>query len=210
MNIKRIIAREGLVIVILLVVSGVSLMLNALQSRKFDSKGNVYLKDADIQKYGLFIPQEEKQSSGFEISTAIPADTSLSRNDYIALAKQELLNRSGFNNVEWHFFSFDALDKRFGATGGEKVDRYYKEREAVEKEMRDWGETHLALMAGISLKHYENATKQIGGLKQKISFSSVTFFFALLAYPFYLLIRFICWAINMLKSKKIDGVRPQQ
>ncbi len=201
MNIKKIIAREGLVIVILLAVSGLSLLLNTLQSKKFDRNNNVCLKDTDIQKYNLFISQEEKKSSGFDISTAIPEDTSLSRDDYIALAKQELLNRSGFNNIEWHFFSFDDLEKRFGATGGEKVDRYYKEREKVEKEMKGWGETHLAAMAGISLKHYEDSIKKIDYLKRKVNLYGVAFFFALLAYPIYLFIRFIIWAIKTLKEK---------
>lgn|GEM_PF-1468227 len=198
---KKIIAREGLIIIILLLLSGISLMLNSLQAKRFDSKGNVYLKDDDIRRYSLFIPEKRQESTGFDVSAAIPVDTSLSRDDYVALAKQELLNRSGFNNVEWHFFSFDALEKRFGATSGEKVDRYYKEREKVEQEMKDWGEAHLAGMAGISLKDFDNSVKKIKRLKQKINFSGTAFFFIFLAYPIYLIIRFIAWAVRVLKQK---------
>lgn len=198
-KIKKIIAREGLIIIILLAIAGLSLMLDTLQSKRFDSKGNIYMNDDNIKRYNLFIPEKTQKPSGFDMLTAIPIDTSLSREDYIALAKKELLNRSRFSNIDivW----FDELEKRFGTTSGEKVDRYYEEREKVKKEMKDWGETHLAAMAGISLEHFYSSVKKINYLKQKINFSGAAFSFAFLAYPLYLLIRFILWAIRILKQK---------
>lgn len=198
-KIKKTIAREGLIIIILLVIAGLSLMLNTLQAKRFDSKGNVHMNDDNIKRYNLFIPEKTQKPSGFDMLTAIPIDTSLSREDYIALAKKELLNRSGFSNIDivW----FDELERRFGTTSGERIDRYYDEREKVKKEMKDWGETHLAAMAGISLEHFYSSIKKLAYLKQKINFSGAAFFFTFLAYPLHLLIRFILWAIRTLKQK---------
>ena len=202
-KIKKIVAREGLIIIVLLCVAGLCFMFEGLQSKRFDTKGNVYLTDKDIHRYNLFIPTEKQKQSGFDKFTAIPEDSVLSRDDYIALAKEELLNRCGFNRFEWDFFSFDELEKRFGATGGEKVDRYYKERENAEKEMKDWVETHLASMAGISYRHFYKNIGKINYLKTKINFSGIAFFFLIFAYPVYLLIRFILWAIKTLKEKEV-------
>ncbi len=200
-KVRKIVAREGLIIIILLCVAGLCFMFEGLQSSRFDAKGNAYLTDKDIKRYNLFIPTEKQKDSAFDNFTAMPVDSVLSRDDYIKLAKEELLSRCGFNRYEWDFFSLDELEKRFGAAKGEKVNRYYKERENARKEMQDWGETHLASMAGISYVCFYKNIGKISYLKTKINFYGIAIFFLIFIYPIYLLTRFIIWAIKTVREK---------
>ena len=198
MKIRRIIAREGLIIIAIALVASICLILDNLQSKKYNHRS---LDAKKIEQYNLFVPDTNQKPEGFDPSRAIPVDTSLSRVDFQILAKKELLNRNGFSTIEWSIIYFDELDKKFGQSKGENVDRYYKECDNLKKEMKNWGDQHLSAMAGISLEDFNNSIKKISYLKRRFDFSAVAVFFFVFAYPAYLLIRFIIWAIKTLREK---------
>jgi hypothetical protein len=200
-KIKKIVAREGLIIVSIIFVASICLMLDSLQSKKFNISGHRWLNTKKVEQYNLFKPDKNQKPEGFDLSTAIPVDSSLTRDEYQTLAKQQLLNNNGFDNFEGAFISFEYLEKRFNQATGEKVDTYYSERDKLKEEMKNWSGKRLAAMADISLAHFNDSIEKISYLKRRFDFSAVAVFFFVFAYPAYLLIQFIIWAIKTLREK---------
>ena len=123
--VKKVIAREGLIIIALILLSIVCFKLESWQSKDFDREGRRILNSTEIEKFNLFKPAQRKVE-GFDPYTAIPAskptyklsqvtaegfdpatapksvDTTPSREEYEAMAKEELLNRAGFSNLHSH------------------------------------------------------------------------------------------------------------
>ena len=205
MKAKRVIAREGLIILALALLAMVCFRLDSWASKAFDHKGKRMLTSQEIEKYELFKPAH-RNTQGFDPFTAIPVESKLSREDYKELAKEELLNRVGFTNVASHFMSFEELEGRFGTTKGEKVDAYISENKRAAKEMEDWGEDHLAAMAETSSGNFRGSLKKIEHLTRRGNFSQVGMFFFLFAYPLYLVTIFVIWSIKILRQpNKLGG-----
>lgn len=216
-QVKKIVAREGLIIIGLILMSVLCFQLESWKPKDFDDDGKRVLTKKEIEQFNLFQPDQRK-TQGFDPYTAIPVqkptfklsqvtapdfDPStakpiqpLPREDYEELAKKELLNRKGFAQSGGHFIPDDVNDET-------QTRAYLAKRELLRREMRTWTEEHLAAMAHISLEHFEKACKKIGHLKRRINidFSSLGFFFLLFAYPLYLFVSFIIWAIRTLLQK---------
>ncbi len=181
---KKIIAREGLIIIVLILASTVCFQLGSPFSKNFDKNGRRILSKKEVEKFSLFIADVRKvegfdpdtaipaqkttfklsqvTSEGFDPSTAKPTvDTSPTRQEYQMLAEEELLNRAGFAEAENHIVWDDDLEKRFGVTKGKTVEAYFAKLELVRREMRSWSEEHLAAMAQISFEHFERSLKKI-------------------------------------------------
>lgn len=199
MKVKQVIAREGLILIALVLLAMTCFQLDSWMSKAFDRHGKRMLSPKEIEKHELFKPAH-RNTQGFDSLTAIPVESKLSREDYKEFSKEELLNRAGFTNIHSHFMFFDELERRFGVTQGAKVDAYFSESKKVEKEMEDWGEDHLAAMAEISLEDFHGSLKRIEHLTRRGDFSQVGIFFFLFAYPLYLIVSFVVWSIKTLRQ----------
>jgi len=208
-KIKKIIAREGLIIISILSLSGLSLALNGIQAKGFEG-GYRKIPYSKVKKYDLFIlgeasqkPEERLQKGDlkFDPRTAILVDSPVTNDEYASFAKETLLNRRGFR---CGFKSIIRIDRYEEIAGWEKEkkDVYYRERERVIKAMESWTEEELANMAGISLAHFNKAIQRMSYQKMRLPFEDIGIFLLLLGYPIYLLFRFILWAIRILKERE--------
>lgn len=199
---KKIIAREGLVIIGLIIVSLLFIYLDKQQSKKFSPDGYRYISSKEVDKYNLFVENQESKPDKINIYSAIPANSILNRDDYEILAKKVLLRRNNFKNIDWDIFWDVDMDKRFGRISGKEIDKYFKERKKVIEEMKDWGNTRLAVMANISIEHFYKAIEKMRGLSKKLNFYFIRMVLLIFGYPFYWLIRFVIWSIKTLRQRE--------
>jgi len=159
-KVKRIIAREGLIIITLIFVAGVSFFLDL----RLSSHKSLY--EASVQEIEPFIPVDKDPLVGgrYVFSQGIilrfPKNTN---NDVI---KQTI--RKDFPNIKGDdWFIFDSPK-------GENINASYDEK----------------------------GNRVFNSIIYKIGWSYASLFFLIFAYPLYLIIRFVIWAIGTLKEKK--------
>lgn len=92
MKIKRIIAREGLIIICLIAMGSGLLTLGSWQSRRHHG----LVTEDELKKAGVFEYTSQIKGGGFDLSSAIPA-TSLPKEQVMRLALHEALKREGLH-----------------------------------------------------------------------------------------------------------------
>jgi hypothetical protein len=147
---RRIIAREGLIVISVMLLAGISYCLNLWSMNQKD------LYEANVQEMVPVIPGN-KDPTG--IVLRFPKNT----NDDVI--KQTM--RRDFPNIkEYNWFIFDSPKGQ-----------------------------------DISASYDDKGQRVFNNIIHKISFSDVFIFFLIFAYPLYLLVRFVVWAIVTLKEK---------
>jgi hypothetical protein len=164
-KIKYIVAREGLIIIFLLLCAGASFYANSWQTGKIDN----YVKDA--KEVALNYNPFDKYD---------PSPKSSIQNDY----KIQFQKTTPYD-VEEH-----TLKNDFSWHGGE-FGIFEAERAQP---------TNIHIVARYDAK----GNKLFTGFLWEIDFLKVMYFFLFLAYPAYLLIRFIVWASLTVRNRKLS------
>jgi len=191
-GIKKIISREGLIILVILLLFGIYFWLWDIEVNKFDGYKRKLSHD-EVQRYNLYIPRVIKTQS-FDILNSIPVDSLLSREQYKLIAKAELLARHGFRNP--HFFP---LGERGDAET--KIQAVEMESDKVRDQAEKWSDERLAGLASVSLEHFNSQINKIDHLTKR-NYGEMGVFILICLYPIYLIFRFIFWAIITLKEKE--------
>ena len=158
-KIRRIIAKEGLIVISIMLLAGVSYYTDLwLMNQK-----NLY--EANVQEIELVISHDKKPQDGGKLFTTQGIILQFSKNTNNDVIKQTIIRDfptiKGHDWITWDF------------PKGQNINAYYNKK----------GE------------------RVFNSIIHKISFSDVFIFFLIFAYPLYLLVRFVVWAIVTLKEK---------
>jgi len=158
-KVKRLIAREGLIIISLLLLAGISFALDLWLQ---DQRSFYY---ANVQEIEPIVPGQiaanKPPDSWIPEGIVLQFPKNTSHDVITQTIKRDFPNIKG---EEWEIFD---------SPQGKNVDASYDEK---------------------GKRVFEN-------IIYKINFSGIYIFFLLFAYPLYLLVRFVVWAIGTLKEK---------
>lgn len=202
-RIKKIIAREGLVIICLLIVSTSLIYLGGMLSK---TEGLVTKEE--LQRAGVFDYKANNVTSGFDPLSAIPIG-SLSEEEIRKLALNEILKREGLHfkgRIVW----LDELPENDPTRSESQEEMTQKNRDIndAQEALEKLSDKNVAAFAKVFLGKLDSFAVQRGkGLK--FDFTQLGWSLLLWGYSIYLLIRFIVWAIRTLKTEKgKQGIAP--
>ncbi|MDD1776572.1 MAG: hypothetical protein LUQ65_00260 [Candidatus Helarchaeota archaeon] len=161
-KLNRIIAREGLIVITLIFLGGISFLLDL----RLSSHKRIY--EANVQEIEPFIPGDKESKYGGRYLSISPQGIILRfpKNTNHDVIKQTI--RRDFPNIkgdDWIIFD---------SPKGENINASYDEK----------------------------GNRVFNSIIYKIGWSYVYLFFLIFAYPLYIIIRFVIWAIETLKERK--------
>lgn len=194
-KIKKVIAREGLIIICLLVVSTLLIYLGGMLSKTVG-----LVTKEELQRAGVFDYKVENTDSKFDLSSAIPIG-SLSDGEIQKLALNEILKREGLHfksKIVW----VNELPEGDPARGESREEMIKKNEDinAAVQAIENLSDKDVAAFAKVSLGKLDGFAVQRNKKFFKFNFSDLGYGFLFLGYPIYLLGRFIVWAIKTLKK----------
>ncbi|WP_224983570.1 hypothetical protein [Geomonas agri] len=190
---KYLIAREGLIILSMLLCASGSYYANTWQNRKIDS----YVKDAkEVALIQAHVGKSQAElSQEWENAAPIlpekPSQPQLTPVDYNPFIQPETNKKSG------KYFNLLDINIQFPkATSNEIISRTIQ-KDFTDKGQIDWMEVlqDKNLDANITARYDDNGNKVFSGFPWNLKFDDFTLFFLFIAYPAYLLGRFIVWAL---------------
>lgn len=197
-KIKYVVAREGLIIVSLLICMAVSFYIDSSKSDKVDK----YIKSA--KEVELIRNQNRpslddiyKQTMGISSSQSEPPQQTKSQSE---LDKEWKKATPIPNNGEY----FEPLGIKYQfprMTTNENIKKTIEQDYPNDKQI-SWVELGEISNTNISNRFDDKGNKVFIGFPWNIDFKNRVAFFLFLAYPAYLLLRFIVWASLIVRNKK--------